>query len=60
MEGSSEDDSQVGYVILSDFFEDLKTYTFLERLLSKESENQCFHLPRCVYGGHIECTKWPP
>ena len=45
--------SQVYYVILLDFFEDLLNYTFLERLWSKESENQCLHLRRCVYGSHI-------
>ena len=41
--------SQFHYIILSDFFGDLQNYIFLERLLSKESENQCCHLPRCLW-----------
>ena len=39
------------------FFGDLLNYTFLERLLPKESENQCLHFFRCVYGSHIGINK---
>ena len=54
---SSSHYSQVPYVFLWEFFEDLLNYIFLERLLSKELENHCLHLPRCVYGGHIGLNK---
>ena len=49
----------VGYWFkpLWDFFGDLLNYTFLERLLPNESENQCFHFFRCVYGSHIWMNK---
>ena len=36
--------SQVHYIFLWEFFGDLLNYTFLERLLYKESENQCLQL----------------
>ena len=36
---------------------ELLNNTFLERLLYKESENQCLHLPRCLCGCHIEFLK---
>ena len=45
--------SQVHYVILSEFCGEFENYTFLESLLYKQSEKQCFHLPRVLYGRHL-------
>jgi len=53
--------SQFHYVNLLDIFGDLLHHTFLEMYLSKESENQFFHLLRCLYGGHRgQNPRWPP
>ena len=45
--------SQVHYVISPDFCGEYKKYSFLETLLYKQSEKQCFHLLRDPYGRHL-------
>ena len=52
--------SQVHYVISLAFLRDLQTCTFLETVLYRQSENQCFQFPRCIYVGHLGFSKWPP
>ena len=49
--------SQDHYVMLLDFFKDLQSYAFLERVLYKESENQCLHFPRCLCGSNLGIYK---
>ena len=46
-------DSQVYYVISPDFFGEYQNYTFLETLLYKQSEKQCFHLLQDLFGRHL-------
>jgi len=42
----------------SEFFGDLKNYTFLETLGSTESEKQCLHFFQAPYGNHLGFSKW--
>ena len=45
--------SQVHYVVSPENCGEYTKYTFLETLLYKQSEKQCFHLPRVVFGRHL-------
>ena len=45
--------SQVHYVISPEFCGEYENYTFLETLLYKQSEKQCFHLLLDLYGRHL-------
>ena len=45
--------SQVHYAISPDFFGEYQNYTFLETLLYKQSEKQCFHLLQDLFGRHL-------
>jgi len=42
-----------GSLLSLEFFGELENYTFLETRLHEQSENQCFHLHRCLHGGHL-------
>jgi len=49
----SKVDIQVHYVISPDFCGEYQKYTSLETLYYKQSEKQCFHLLRDLYGRHL-------
>ena len=57
---NAETPSQVHCVISLAFLGDLQTCTFLETVLHRQSENQCFQFPRFIYVGHLGFSKWPP
>src|SRR6218665_3683457 len=50
-------DSPVHYVLSPDFCGEYENYTFLESLWHRQSEKQCFHLPRVQYGRHLAFYK---
>ena len=56
--GSNFHNSQVHYVFLLEICGDLVTYTFLEMILNKEFDEQCFHLLKQICGGYLGFSKW--